>query len=171
MFAMHPNCYRKKKKNLICIIQPRKNIMTVQSATVADTWFIKINIHCESDKEWHNFRRAWLINLACIAMWASPISPSSSPLGTRAATYKWRQGKQLNTFTQFKETRYEYIIKTPSRKKGDKNVLHPELNQHHIFPDPEKLLNTSFKAQRLLHNYFITHTQTHTHTHKRVIFN
>jgi hypothetical protein len=32
-------------------------------------------------------------------------------------------------------------------KEGDKNVLRPELNQHHIFQDPEKLLNISFKAQ------------------------
>ena len=33
-----------------------------------------------------NFLRAWLIKRACIPMTASPISPSSSARGTRAAT-------------------------------------------------------------------------------------
>lgn len=72
------------------------------STTKSDTWFININIVCDSDKEWLNLRSAWLINLACIAMWASPISPSSSPLGTRAATCHWKysyycQSRTLNS--------------------------------------------------------------------------
>ena len=33
-----------------------------------------------------NLRNAWLINLACKPTWLSPISPSISACGTRAAT-------------------------------------------------------------------------------------
>lgn len=67
---------------------PHYNYTTACNSTIKfNTWFININIVCDSDKEWLNLRSAWLINLACIAMWASPISPSSSPLGTRAATW------------------------------------------------------------------------------------
>lgn len=43
------------------------------------------------DKECVSFRSAWLINRACRAMWASPISPASSALGTRAATWQGRR--------------------------------------------------------------------------------
>lgn len=50
------------------------------------TWLINNKIDWDKEREWLNFRRAWLINLAWRAICASPISPSSSLLGTKAAT-------------------------------------------------------------------------------------
>ena len=54
--------------------------------TFSLSWLIKITIVLVLLIEPDNFLRAWLINLAWSPTWESPISPSISAWGTKAAT-------------------------------------------------------------------------------------
>ncbi len=49
-------------------------------------WLMKIKTHFDRDTPPVSLRRAWLINRACTPTKLSPISPSISARGTRAAT-------------------------------------------------------------------------------------
>ncbi len=52
----------------------------------ARIWLVKISMHLLRLIEAVSLRSAWLIRRACRPTWVSPISPSSSALGTSAAT-------------------------------------------------------------------------------------
>ena len=49
-------------------------------------WLMKMTMQREREIEPVSLRSAWLIRRACRPTWESPISPSSSARGTRAAT-------------------------------------------------------------------------------------
>lgn len=61
--------------------------MVRSHCTMHYTWFIKMSMVCDLERECASFLRAWLMRRACTAICASPISPSSSARGTRAATW------------------------------------------------------------------------------------
>ena len=49
-------------------------------------WLMKMTMQRDFEIEAVSLRSAWLISRACNPTWLSPISPSSSARGTRAAT-------------------------------------------------------------------------------------
>ena len=49
-------------------------------------WLMKMTMQRDFEIEAVSLRSAWLISRACRPTWLSPISPSSSARGTRAAT-------------------------------------------------------------------------------------
>ena len=54
--------------------------------TFSRIWLVNRHIVLDLPRMAASFRSAWLINRACIPMVAMPMSPSSSALGTSAAT-------------------------------------------------------------------------------------
>ena len=74
---------------------------------------MKITKQLDFDIEPVNFLKAWLINLACNPTWWSPISPSSSALGVKAATES-----TTNTSTAPDLTKVSVISKACSPASG-----------------------------------------------------
>ncbi|MNY29373.1 hypothetical protein D3C86_1634090 [compost metagenome] len=54
--------------------------------TFSRSWLMKMTMALDLPMVAVSFRRAWLMRRACRPTWVSPMSPSSSALGTRAAT-------------------------------------------------------------------------------------
>ena len=54
--------------------------------TFSRIWLVKTQVVLALARMAVSFRNAWLISRACMPMVAMPISPSSSALGTSAAT-------------------------------------------------------------------------------------
>ena len=64
------------------------DVLTVRTPERVDIliWLMKMTTQCEREMAAVSFLSAWLMRRACRPTWASPISPSSSALGVKAAT-------------------------------------------------------------------------------------
>jgi hypothetical protein len=83
-------------------------------------WLMKMTRVLERETEPVSLRSAWLIRRACRPTWESPISPSSSARGVRAATES-----TTRTSTAPERTRVSVISSacSPASGLGDQKIV------------------------------------------------